>query len=69
MADDEAGGVVLAVFSNFPFTFCGLIFDAGLQNPLYKRRMFAVSEDPGRILHIMHKKRADFRRGRIFVTV
>ena len=51
MADDEAEGVVFAVFSNFSFTFCGLIFDAGLQNPLYKSRMFAVSEDAGWILN------------------
>ena len=51
MADDEAEGVVLAVFSKLLIHFCGLIFAAGLQNPLYKSRMFAVSEDPGWILN------------------
>ena len=51
MAVTEAKGDALATFSNFSFTFFGLIFDTGLQNQLYKSRLFAVSEDPRWILN------------------
>ena len=33
--------------------FTELICDAGVQNPLYKSRVFAISEDPSRILNGM----------------
>ena len=47
----DAEGVAVAVFSNFSFTLFELICDAGVQNPLYKSRVFAISEDPSRILN------------------
>ena len=47
----DAEGVAGAVFSNFSFTSFELICDAGVQNLLYKSRVFAVSEDPSRILN------------------
>ena len=47
----DAEGVAVAVFSNFSFTSFELICDAGVQNPLYKSRIFAVSEDPSRMLN------------------
>ena len=47
----DAEGVAVAVFSNFSFTSFELICDAGVQNSLYKSRIFAVSEDPSRMLN------------------